>query len=354
MIEIDGSYGEGGGQILRTSIALSAVTREPVRIINIRANRPKPGLKRQHIAGIELVGRIANARVKGLKVGSTEITFVPEKQHGGSYKYDVGTAGSISLVLQAVLPTAVTASEPIQLELRGGTDVAWSPPIDYLKNVFVPILSMMGPKIEIIQKRRGHYPKGGGTVICKIEPADGLKPLNRVAFGDLVDIRGVSHCVRLPRHVAERQAESAKRALADLTSNVEIEIESYPREGDTHLSPGSGIVLWARSEAGAIIGADALGKRGKRAENVGTEAATKLLNELSSQKAIDMHSGDMLVPYLTMASGTSHIGITQITTHLETNIWITKKFFDTEISLTGKTGQPGEMVVDGVGESLNQ
>lgn len=352
MIEIDGSYGEGGGQILRTAIALSAVTLKPIRIVNIRAGRPRPGLKKQHIAGIELVGKIVGADIDGLSVGSTELTFCPTELRGGSYKYDVGTAGSIALVLQAIIPAAVLSPEPIELELRGGTDVAWSPPIDYMQNVFAPIISKMGPKLQITQIKRGHYPRGGGVVRCSIIPVKTLDPLEMTEFGNITGVGGISHCVRLPSHVAERQAKAARDTLGNIASRVDINVESYSRNEDSHLGPGSGIVLWAKSDAGCIIGADALGERGKRVEDVGIEAAKKLLDELSTGRAIDAHTGDMLVPYLALAAGVSRIGISRVSSHLETNIWATERILGADLVLTGEEGMQGELVVRGLGLSL--
>ncbi|MCJ7817515.1 MAG: RNA 3'-terminal phosphate cyclase, partial [Candidatus Thorarchaeota archaeon] len=170
MIEIDGSYGEGGGQILRTSIALAALTMKPVQISKIRAGRPKPGLKKQHLSGIKLTGELVDATIEGLEVGSTEISFTPNQRRSGSFSIDIGTAGSISLILQAVLPPAVLAPDPVTFLIQGGTDVKWSPPVDYLNNVFSPLLSRLGSIVEIEQKKRGHYPRGGGEVLCRVTP----------------------------------------------------------------------------------------------------------------------------------------------------------------------------------------
>ncbi|MFX1484500.1 MAG: RNA 3'-terminal phosphate cyclase, partial [Promethearchaeota archaeon] len=244
MIEIDGSYGEGGGQILRTAVSLSALTMKPIRITKIRAGRPKPGLKKQHIAGIELTGRLVRAEIRGLEIGSTVVEFVPHQRQSGTFDYDVGTAGSISLVLQAVLPPAVLSSEPITLNLRGGTDVKWSPPVDYLVNIFAHAISQMGPTVEITQKRRGHYPKGGGMVSCRVVPVAEIDPLHLVSFEDLKGVGGISHCVRLPGHIAERQASSAEEVIRGrLGIEPEIHRETYQKGDDPHLGPGSGIVL---------------------------------------------------------------------------------------------------------------
>jgi RNA 3'-phosphate cyclase len=348
MIVIDGSYGEGGGQILRTAISLAALTLKPVRITEIRANRPQRGLKNQHLGGIELAAKLVSAAVEGLEVGSTEVTFQPKHRQGGEFKYDVGTAGSISLLLQAVLPPAILAADPVTFILRGGTDVKWSPPIDYLREVFASTIARLGPTVEIQQVRRGHYPRGGGEVICRVTPVRNLTSINSVKFGELREIYGISHCVRLPSHIAERQAMSARDIIVErLGIEPTIRTESYSKTNDPHLGPGSGIVLWARSESGAVIGSDWLGERGTRAEMVGGKAAVHLINEISTGMAVDSHLCDMIVPYLAIAQGVSEVGVTEITSHLMTNIWTIEKVLGTRVELEGTLGEPGLLRVYG-------
>jgi RNA 3'-phosphate cyclase len=353
MIEIDGSHGEGGGQILRTAVALSALIMKSIRITNIRAGRPKPGLKRQHIAGIELTGTLVDATIRGLNIGSTTVEFVPRERQSGVFDYDVGTAGSISLVLQAVLPPAVLSPDPITLHLRGGTDVKWSPPVDYMANVFVPTVERMGPSIKIEQKRRGHYPRGGGMVSCEVIPASELESKELVSFGNLRSVRGVSHCVRLPGHIANRQAQSASDVILEhLAIKSEIMCESYPKGDDPHLGPGSGIVVWAEDEHGNILGSDMLGERGKSAEIVGSSAGSNLVKEVASGMAVDSHLCDMLVPYMAIASGKSKIGISDITSHLTTNIWATKQILGVQPKLEKRPDNTGVLTVEGMGLSV--
>lgn len=348
MIEIDGSYGEGGGQILRTSVSLAALTMKPVRISKIRAGRPKPGLKRQHLSGIKLTGDLVDASIEGLEVGSTEVSFIPKQRRSGEFSIDIGTAGSISLILQAVLPPAVLAPEPITFHIKGGTDVKWSPPIDYLQNVFTQVLHRLGPIIELEQKKRGHYPKGGGEVYCRVTPIKELNPLDLVDFGEISTASGVSHCVRLPSHVAERQATSAKKVIRErLGIEVNIETESYSKKDDPHLGPGSGIVLWADDVNGTRLGADSLGDRGVRAEEVGIKAAKQLVSEVSAGKAIDSHLADMIVPYLAVAKGESKIGISEVTSHLTTNLWTIEQILGTSMNLEGTIGDSGLLKVTG-------
>lgn len=348
VIEIDGSYGEGGGQILRTSVSLAALTMKPIHISKIRAGRPQPGLKRQHLSGIKLTGELVDASIKGLEVGSTEVTFIPNQRRSGSFNIDVGTAGSISLILQAVLPPAVLAPESISFRIRGGTDVNWSPPIDYLRNVFSPTIKRLGSLIDIEQKKRGHYPKGGGEVLCSVNPASDLEPIDLVDAGKISEVNGISHCVRLPPHVAERQASSAEKIIRrTLEVDVRIRTETYSKSSDNHLGPGSGIVLWANGENGAILGADQLGGKGIRAEEVGKRAANRLIREVSTGRGIDSHLADMIVPYLAVAKGESKIGITEITSHLTTNLWTIRQILGTPMTLEGNIGEPGLLTIKG-------
>lgn len=334
MITIDGSVGEGGGQILRTAIALSALTLRPIRVINIRAKRSNPGLRPQHITGIKAVAALCEAEVKGLRVGSREIEFIPRKRKAGVFRFDVGTAGSVSLVLQALLPVLAFAPGPCELHITGGTDVSWSPPIDYVRYVLAPMLEKMGFSIEVTVKRRGHYPKGGGYIICRSRPVETvLTPINVLERGEVKRIEGVSHCVRLPSHVAIRQARAAQLFLSKHGfENVQIKTEYYEPGKDPHLGPGSGIVLWAVCEK-SILGADALGAKGKPAEKVGEEAASKLVEELATGRAIDSHLTDMLVPFMALAAGKSVISSTKLTLHAETNIMLAEIMLGVKFSV---------------------
>jgi RNA 3'-phosphate cyclase len=348
-ISIDGAHGEGGGQIIRSTVALSALKMKNVTIRNIRAGRSKPGLKNQHIAGIELVGKLVDAEIEGLEIGSTQLIFSPKARKGGHFIHDIGTAGAISLVLQAVLPAAVLAPSPIKLKITGGTDVSWSPPIDYMREVFVPTLEKLGLVIKINQVKRVHYPRGGGLVECMIGNVKGIDSIRALQFGNLKRIRGISHCVRLPSHVAARQAKSARDELSEISDDIDITEESYSKKGDPHLGAGSGIVLWAESDTGFRIGADALGERGKPAEVVGKEAAKQLKKELSASRPIDSHLSDMLVPFLSLAEGESMIGVTEITSHLTTNLWVIEQILGVETQVKGKIGTPGVVSIKGIG-----
>jgi RNA 3'-phosphate cyclase len=325
-IEIDGSFGEGGGQIIRTAVGLSGATGVPIKVYNIRAGRPKPGLSYQHMNAIKAVQLLTDAQVYGLELGSKKLSFTPSRIKSGGYRINIGTAGSVSLVLQAFLIPAILCKDELQIEVTGGTDVPMSPPIDYIKNVFLKFLSRLGADVRIGLKRRGHYPKGGGSVIVKVRPSS-LSGISVKRRGRLNGIQGVSHCTSLPEHVAERQRDSALHLLREeLGQEAEIVTEITRDFGQ-----GSGIVLWAEYE-NTVLGASSLGKRGKRAERVGREAASALLSEIKSQATVDFHMGDQLIPYIAMAEDTSSY-VCRLTSHTKTNIYTTERILKTRFDI---------------------
>ncbi len=331
-VEIDGSYGEGGGQILRTSVALSVITGRPLRVRNIRANRPNPGLRPQHLHGILALKELSNAKVKGASVGSTELEFVPGKPEPRHIKVPVKTAGSVTLVLQALLPAMAFVGG--SFEVTGGTDVPWSPPVDYLKHVTLHALNKMGLEVELETKRRGHYPKGGGLVAGKVELWVEKKPLRAVEWRKMERFAGISHATNLPAHVAERQAKAAENRLREFY-DAPVGIEA---EVSRSLGPGSGIVVWAETDSLRLAG-DALGKKGKPAEVVGKEAANELLDALETGAAADKFLGDQLIPFLAFAGG--EIGVSEITNHLLTNVWVVERFFGKVFEVKGEIGGQG-------------
>jgi len=351
VIEVAGDLLEGGGQIVRTTIALAALTGKAIRITKIREKRPNPGLQAQHVVAVKAVSAISDAETPGLAQGSRELVFLPRGRASGHFSFEVGTAGSIPLILQALLLAAAFAPSQLEFEITGGTDVKWSPTIDYLRLVQFPILQVMAyNQISIDVERRGHYPKGGGRVSVTIEPPRILQGIRFLEKGRLLKVEGISHCVKLPSHVAERQTKAASEKLRiNGFSNVTIATETYPAHQDPHLAPGSGITLAAKFDNGLVIGADSVGERGKPAEKVGQEAANKLIIELSSQAPIDSHMGDMLIPYMAVAQGRSEIQISEITLHTMTNIKVAEMITDTKFEIQGDLHQPGKISVYGVG-----
>jgi len=322
MIEIDGSYGEGGGQILRMSIAMAALTQKPVKVFNIRANRPNPGLRRQHMIAIESVAKICNAKVKGLSLGSKVVEFYPNKLKGGKYEFDIGTAGSITLVLQACLLPSLFAENETHLLLKGGTDVKWSPPWDYFQNVILPLLEKMGANIEAYLNQRGYYPVGGGEVEIFIKPCEELKKL--VFENEIERIEGIVNIANLPVAIAERIKKAAKETLKRYGIEADIMIEET-----SAACSGVGIVLWTK---GKILGADVLGEKGKPAEQVGREAAEKLIAEIEARVDLDVNAVDQMLPYMAIA-GDAIFKCREVSKHASTLMWLIKKFLDVDFKV---------------------
>lgn len=327
MIEIDGSYGEGGGQVVRLSVALSALTQIPVKIKNIRYNRPNPGLRPQHVTSIKALEQLCTAKTKGVRVGSTIIEFYPEAMKGGTYSFDIGTAGSITLVLQACILPSLFANKKIKISLTGGTDVGWSPPWDYFQHVFLSLLKKMNLEIDATLIKRGYYPKGGGEVSVTINPHSQVHPFlpNEI---NRYHVRGVINISQLPSHISHRIEASAQDFLKKNNLSAEIHIEEYQSS-----SPGVGFVLWASN--GTILGTDCLGEKGKPAEKIGEITATKLITELNSGATLDNNAVDQLLPYLLLAKKSSFL-CRELSNHAQTEIWLLKKFFSKIFSVAKK------------------
>ena len=348
MIEIDGSIGEGGGQVLRTSLALAAVLGREIRVFNIRAGRSEPGLKAQHLTSVKAVAEICNASSKGLRIGTTEFVFSPGGIKAGSFRFDVGTAGSVTLVLQTLMPLLPYAPGTVEIEITGGTDVRWSPPIDYLRLVTLPLLAKMNVHASVIVSRRGHYPKGGGVVRLNANPTSALKSIIGKAGRGVASIEGVSHSAMLPSSVAERQAAAGARVIEQRgfpRPNIRIETS----ENDSPLGPGSGIMLCAETSSQGFLGGDSLGERGRLAETVGEDAARKLVEELGSGAFLDRHMGDMIVPYLTLAEGASDLSVSQITQHTLTNVKVAEQVTGVSFDHLAQIGPSGRLRVKGLG-----
>jgi RNA 3'-phosphate cyclase len=341
MIEIDGSYGEGGGQILRTSLSCSAILKKPFIIHHIRSGRKNPGLQPQHLKAVESLAHITEAWTEGTKIGSESITFIPQKILPGRYRFEIGTAGSVTLLLQALLPPLCLTQGSSQLILVGGTHVPWSPPFHYFNEILIPTLETMGISIKATIERWGWYPKGGGVLHLEVMPATELRPISLVKRGLLKKIRGISAISNIPKHVAERQRDYALRRIEEeLKMDAEIEVHyNVPGNG-----PGSFFFLVAESEK-AIAGFSSLGKKGKRAEEVAKESVDSLKDYINSDGCIDPHLADQLIPFMALSKGNSCITTTKITEHLLTNLWVIQHFFDLKISKSGEKGKGGKIEI---------
>src|SRR4030042_333415 len=340
MIEIDGSFGEGGGQILRTSLSLSCLLNKPFRIFNIRKKRKKPGLMPQHLMGIRSLKLISNARVDGDSQGSTELLFAPGEVKAGDYFFDIGTAGSTSLLLQAILPPLIFANNRSSLTLKGGTHVPFSPPFHYISEVFIPILKKFGITAEATIESYGFYPKGGGKVHVEIRPADKIEAANYLERGQITKVYGLSGVGNLPFSIAERQKNAALAILISQGINAEIETISVSTPGQ-----GTFMFLEAATE-NCLAGFSSLGERGKKAELVGEEAAKKFLDYYSTSACLDRHLADQIVFYLGVAKGESSFTTAEISNHLLTNLWVLKEFLGIQYAVEGEIGKPGKVTIN--------
>ncbi len=321
MIVIDGSQGEGGGQLLRTAVALSALTGKACRITNIRANRPNPGLREQHLQGILAVAKFCGGGVKGAEIGATQIEFSPGNEFENDVVVNIATAGAITLILQSLMIPAAFAEKKVSIKINGGaTNTAWSPATDYTKNVFLPLLSKTGYDADLEIIRRGFYPRGGAEVECGINPVKALKNIVLEKRGGVKLVKGISVCSNLPPHVAERQRISAESVLKKSGYGVDVSEENV-----SSLSAGSAVVLWADC-GNTVIGADSLGGVKVSAEKVGSTAANDLVKTIGSGFALDPHAADQIIPYMALAKGTSVIAASAITNHTLTNISISEEF----------------------------
>jgi RNA 3'-phosphate cyclase len=321
MLELDGSYGEGGGQLLRTACALAAITGTPLYLRHIRARRDPPGLAPQHLAAVKAVAALCDAAAEGLALRSQEIVFRPGRLRGGSFRFDVGTAGSIPLVLQACLPAAFAAGAPVRMRLTGGTDVRAAPPLDYLRFVFLPLLARLGLEAHVELLLRGYYPRGGGLVEIVVSPGR-PRALALERAGALENIEGVAHVSNLPAHILERMQASAERRLRDFAA---VRIVPELLGPDRAVGPGGAIVLWARTEH-ALLGASAVAERGVPAERLGETAARELRAEIEAGATLDLHAADQLLIYLAQAPGGSSFLARELTSHARTTLWVLEHF----------------------------
>jgi len=330
MIEISGK--SGGGQILRTALGLGVLTGKAFRMKEIRASRPKPGLAAQHLECVKVLAEISNAHVEGAELGSKTIEFIPRKKDFAKVTVDIKTAGSTTLVLQSLL-LASNDNKTIKISMVGGTDVKWSPPIDFMKHLILPHLRGFYDS-DISLKQRGYFPKGGGQIEVKLKPVKAQGQFNETMQGELQIIRGISHASSelSGAQVAERQALGAKSVLNIMDCDINIQTEY---SNSTCL--GSGITLWALfkvpgKDTPVLIGADALGERGKNAE-VGADAARLLTQRIKTCAAVDEHVADNLIPFMAIAGG--KIKTSRITNHIKTSIDTTKLFLDCDFKIDG-------------------
>ncbi|MEF8874293.1 MAG: RNA 3'-terminal phosphate cyclase [Candidatus Thermoplasmatota archaeon] len=326
MLNIDGAHGEGGGQIVRTALAMSMITGEKIKLTDIRANRPNPGLSHQHVMAVRAAREICDAETEGVEKGSSKIVFDPEDVKGGGFEFDIGTAGSVTLLAQALLPAALPSGKRFSMVLKGGTDVKWSPPYDYFENVFLALLKKMGANISSKLVKRGHYPKGGGEMELNIEPGQ----LTSQETSQQTDaVKGRSFVTNLPEHIARRMKKEVLKEF--LEQETSITIDSY-----SSASAGTGIVIWTIGKK--IVGKGVLGEKGVPAEKVGREAAEGLKEEIQADVDLDVNAADQLIPYLAMIDDEGVLKVRKKTGHLETNVWVVNQFPGMDVELEEEDG----------------
>ena len=335
MIEIDGSMGEGGGQVLRSALALSALTRQAVHITHIRLRRPKPGLQAQHLQSVKAAAAVCDGEVEGAAAGSQTLTFYPGELKAGRYRFEIGTAGSTSLVLQTIFLPLCLAGGTSSVKISGGTHVPWSPCFDYLDLQWLPHLRRMGFSARLVMEQAGFYPSGGGLIQATISPAPNRLPLDLTQRGALKSISGISAVADLDPTIATRQKHQALRRLEPRCRETKIKTVELNSP-----SKGTILLLLATFEHSQCC-YFALGEKGKPAERVADEAVDALEAFLYTEGVIDQYLADQLLLPMAMASGKSRLGTSKVTQHLLTNAEVIRRFLPTEITIQGEVGQSG-------------
>jgi RNA 3'-terminal phosphate cyclase (ATP) len=332
-LRIDGSQKSGSGTILRQSVALASILGEELHIDNIRRKRSQPGLRPQHLEAVLTAAKLCNAEIKGAKLGSQELLFEPGDIVGGEIRAEIGTAGSIPMLLLTILPICAFAKHMVRITVtKGGTDVRHAPTINYLQYLLLPALERMGLITSLTVRKYGYYPKGMGEVFLEVHPCQNLAALCLDHFGTVEELLGISVCTFLAdRRVAKRQAVAANKHLEAHGHLADIEVVN---DQSNPLQKGSSIVLWAKTSAGALLGGDAIGEIRKPSEAVGKEAAESLVKEMTAEATVDAHLADMLVPYVALADGESVYLTRALTDHLDTNLWLAQEILDVKFRVT--------------------
>ena len=337
-IKIDGGFGEGGGQIIRSAVTLSAITGKPVDIENIRKNRKVPGLRPQHMLGVKILSKICQARVEGLYVNSTSLKFFPSQGLNLDLQEDIGTAGSIPLILQVLVPAVSLMKNSLKLSIIGGTDVPWSPTSDYTKHVLAEAFSRIGINFTCDIKRRGHYPKGGGLVETQIQPC---KNLNSISLVERKTTSAKLLCAysHISKEVIEKEIQNAKTILNKNGFDCEISIKE-----ENALDKGCSILIFS-NDTNSVIGSDGIYQ--KSLSGLGESVAKKFIE---SNLGVDLCLSDMLVVPLSLIKKTSVYRVKQITKHLETNLFVASKITGCKYGI-GKLDDGFEVRISGISDA---
>lgn len=325
MIDIDGSEGEGGGQMLRSSLSLAICTGQPFRITNIRANRPRPGLMRQHLTSVTAAAQICSASVDGAELGSRAVTFRPGAVRAGDYSFDIGTAGSCTLVLQTVLPPLLLASSASTVRVSGGTHNRASPPFDFLQRAFLPLIARMGPRVDLDIASFGFYPRGGGEIRAWITPVPRLGSLELLTRGAFMRAHAEAYVAGLPGHIAQRELEVVGRTLG--WDPAQLHLRALPND----VGPGNALTLSVEHENVTEV-FTGFGEKGVRAEEVARGAALEAAAYLSSLAPVGEHLADQLLLPLALGAGGEFVAM-QASSHLRSNAAVVQKFTGRRVSM---------------------
>jgi RNA 3'-terminal phosphate cyclase (ATP) len=351
MIEIDGGTKSGSGTIVRDAIPFAVLMGREIHMFNIRMKRDKPGLRPQHLTGIEAAARICGGRILGGAVGAGEIRFQPGSAvKGGRFTWDIGTAGSTAMLCLCVLPLGLFADQPSTYRLVGGLFQDFAPSLFHLQHVLLPVLRNMGVQAEVKIVRPGYVPRGGGEIEVKVSPMKGpLKPLDLAEPGTVTGIRGIALSSRLERRrVSERMAKACEKALKKRGYNPEIHVMHDSLESPAFERPsaqaGAALAVWATTDKTCPVGSDMAGARGRTAEFIGSETARMLLEDLDSGATVDRHLADQLIPFSALAGGRSTFTVPRITNHVEARLWLAEKILQAGTEVRGN-----RITVHGIG-----
>jgi RNA 3'-terminal phosphate cyclase (ATP) len=339
MIEINGSIGHG--QVLRTVVGLSALTLIPVHVTNIRKTRPRPGILAQHLAAIKIAGEFTDAKIKGNTIGSTDLEFMPRVHKFSNKTVNIGTAGSIPLLIQCLLPLMTFSDIPIELTIIGGTSGKGSPNIEYIKNVTIPIISLFGVHTQVEIIKQGFYPKGGGIVKVKFFPVHFVKGLRILERGKLFEIKGLSVASNISNQIVQSQIVFAKKILEERTT---LSAEIKPSIVETR-SKGNSITLWAKY-ANTIVGADGSATNAECVENLGRITALRLVSTINSGAALDRYMSDQIIPIAALAKGPTELLVEEFTDHVQANILVTEKMIGVKFKVDRNRNR---IAVEGIG-----
>ena len=324
-IDIDGGVLEGGGQILRIAVSLSALLQKPIRVKNIRAGRDKPGLRAQHCKGMEVARDISQGKLWGCSLHSTEVVFHPKSLQGGAFHADTETAGSVSLLMQVILPCALFSPSPVHLILRGGTNAEMAPQVDYTVTVFKNLLEKFGGTFDGCIEKRGYFPRGGGIVKMRINPVDRLVPVTLLDPGHVTRVWGRAFVAgNINVQEAKIMADLSQSEIIKALGNIPVEIIGYKENPQQSVGNGSGINLFAETSTGCVFGGSSLGKRTLNTQEVVSQAVSDLLGGIKAGGCVDQYAQDQMIILMALADGKSRIKCGPITLHTETAIHIAR------------------------------